>query len=57
MEVVVQIGPEDAEASVVVTVSDEQGFNPDCLEMAATRATTHALWLWRELHPEVAVNG
>ena len=51
------IGTDDDDRSISVTISDDNGFNPDCLEMAATRATTHALWLWRELHPEAVVNG
>lgn len=51
MDVVVTIGPETADDSVTVTISDDQGWSPDLLEMAASRATTHALWLYRELHP------
>lgn len=51
----VSIGPEDGERTVTMIVSDEAGWSPDLLEMATIRAATHALWLWRELHPEAVI--
>jgi hypothetical protein len=37
-----------------VTIDDDNGFNPDVLDMLVGRAVTHACWLWRELHQEAA---
>ena len=50
MDVTVQIGPEDDDRSVSVTIADDD-FSPDVFEMVCTRATVHALFLYRELHP------